>query len=68
MPPTRIEIEGVQSGSRLNIRENEVVELKCIVHQAKPKATVIWFRENTEYYTGKTRNLSYLHFPEKTGC
>ena len=53
VPPTRIEIEGVKSGSRLSVRENEMVELKCIVHHAKPKATIVWFRENAEFYSGK---------------
>ena len=53
MPPTKIEIEGVKSGSRLSVRENEMVELKCIVHNAKPKATIVWFRENAEFYSGK---------------
>ena len=54
MPPTKIEIEGVKSGSRLSVKENEIMELKCVVHQAKPKAIIVWFRENAEFYTGKT--------------
>ena len=29
------------------------MELKCVVHQAKPKAIIVWFRENAEFYTGK---------------
>ena len=37
----------------MNIRENEAVELRCVVHDAKPKATIVWFRENTEFITGK---------------
>ena len=53
VPPTKIEIEGVKSGSRLSVRENEMVELKCVVHHAKPKATIVWFRENAEFYSGK---------------
>ena len=54
VPPTKIEIEGVKSGSRLSVKENEIMELKCVVHQAKPKAIIVWFRENAEFYTGKT--------------
>ena len=57
MPPTKIEIEGVKSGSRLSVRENEVVELKCVVHNAKPKANIVWFRENAEFYSGKNFTL-----------
>ena len=36
----------------MKIRENEAVELRCVVHDAKPKATIVWFRENTEFITG----------------
>ena len=52
VPPTKIEIAGIQPGSRMKIRENEAVELRCVVHDAKPKATIVWFRENTEFITG----------------
>ena len=61
VPPTKIEIEGVKSGSRLSVRENEMVELKCIVHQAKPKAQIVWFRENAEFYSGKFNFLNDPH-------
>ena len=60
MPPTKIEIEGVKSGSRLSVKENEIMELKCVVHQAKPKAIIVWFRENAEFYTGKTNFIYNL--------
>jgi len=60
VPPTKIEIEGVKSGSRLSVRENEVVELKCVVHNAKPKANIVWFRENAEFYSGKIFFLLFL--------
>lgn len=60
VPPTRIEIDGVPSGSRLNIRENEIVELSCIVHQAKPKATIVWFRENTEFFTDSRQDKDQI--------
>ena len=53
VPPRKIEIAGIQPGSRLTIRENEAVELRCVVHDAKPKATIVWFRENTEFITGR---------------
>ena len=64
VPPTKIEIEGVKSGSRLSVRENEMVELKCIVHQAKPKAQIVWFRENAEFYSGKFNFLNDLSISE----
>ena len=37
-----------------------MVELKCIVHQAKPKAQIVWFRENAEFYSGKFNFLNDL--------
>lgn len=52
MPPRKIEIVGMSAGSRLKIKENEIVELKCVVHEAKPKAHIVWFRENSEFVTG----------------
>ena len=54
VPPSKIEIAGIHPGSRMTIRENEMVELRCVVHNAKPKATIVWFRKNTEYLTGRT--------------
>ena len=63
VPPSKIEISGVNPGSRMTIRENEMVELRCVVHNAKPKATIVWFRKNTEYLTGKSKRfLSYWYF------
>jgi hypothetical protein len=53
VPPRKIEIVGMSAGSRLKIKENEIVELKCVVHEAKPKAHIVWFRENSEFVTGK---------------
>ena len=63
VPPSKIEISGVNPGSRMTIRENEMVELRCVVHNAKPKATIVWFRKNTEYLTGKSKRfLSHWYF------
>ena len=52
MPPTKIELSGILSGTRLEVKENEEVELTCVVHDAKPKATIVWYKQNTEFYTG----------------
>ena len=65
VPPSKIEISGVNPGSRMTIRENEMVELRCVVHNAKPKATIVWFRKNTEYLTGKSKRfLSYWYLKQ----
>jgi hypothetical protein len=47
-------------GSRLKIKENEMVELKCVVHEAKPKAHIVWFRENSEFVTGKKKLARFV--------
>ena len=44
----------------MTIREYEAVELRCVVHDAKPKATIVWFRENTEFITGKLLRMIYI--------
>jgi len=74
LPPSKIEISGIHPGSRLTIRENEMVELRCVVHDAKPKATIVWFRKNSEYLTetredvdevgsgGRTTTTSVIRF------
>ena len=59
VPPRKIEIVGISPGSRLKIKENEIVELKCIVQEAKPKAHIVWFRENSEFVTGKNTLLDF---------
>ena len=53
LPPKSIEIVGHQAGSRVDIRENEEVELTCKVANAKPKADIVWFRKDSQFVTGK---------------
>ena len=64
VPPTKIEISGHRSGSRLEVRENEEVELRCIVHDAKPKANIVWYRQNVQYITGRKETVTlYVILP-----
>ena len=49
VPPTQLEISGILSGTRLEVKEHEEVELQCIVHEAKPKANIVWFRQNSPF-------------------
>ena len=51
LPPRSIEIVGHQAGSRVEIRENEEVELTCKVANAKPKAEIVWFRKDSQFVT-----------------
>jgi hypothetical protein len=52
VPPTSIEIVGHRSGSRIDVREHEELELKCKVSNSKPKATIVWYRKDSRYVTG----------------
>ncbi|XP_059086903.1 synaptogenesis protein syg-2-like [Tigriopus californicus] len=56
LPPTRIEIDGVLSGSNLRVKEHEEVELRCTVYDARPKAKIIWYRQNSEFYTANRQD------------
>ena len=53
VPPSKIELAGYETRTRLIVKENEEVELKCVVHEAKPKAKVVWYRHNTVYRPGE---------------
>ncbi len=53
VPPTSIEIVGHRAGSRIDIRENEEVEVTCKVQNAKPKASIVWYRKDSRFVTGK---------------
>ncbi len=53
VPPKRIEFVGQRSGSRMEKRENEKVEVSCKVSNAKPAAEVAWFRNNVPFNPGK---------------
>ncbi|XP_037952389.1 kin of IRRE-like protein 1 [Teleopsis dalmanni] len=48
-PPSSIEIEGYTPNSKVEVRENQDLTLKCTVANAKPKAEIIWYRGNVEY-------------------
>ena len=58
VPPTSIEIIGHRSGSRIDVREHEELELKCRVSNSKPKANIIWYRKDSRYVTGRIYLLS----------
>ena len=52
VPPTRIQIINHLSGARLEVRENEEVELACQVSNAKPRARIVWYRNNVAFNPG----------------
>lgn len=52
-PPASIEIKGYSHNSKVEVRENQDLQLKCIVANAKPAAQIVWYRGNVEYKPGK---------------
>nr|XP_036669807.1 nephrin isoform X1 [Drosophila suzukii] len=48
-PPASIEIKGYSHNSKVEVRENQDLQLKCIVANAKPAAQIVWYRGNVEY-------------------
>ncbi|XP_059087472.1 nephrin-like isoform X2 [Tigriopus californicus] len=56
LPPTSIQIEGYNPGQRVDIKETEECELTCIVADAKPKATIMWFRNDLQFTPESTED------------
>ncbi|XP_017836908.1 nephrin isoform X1 [Drosophila busckii] len=52
-PPSSIEIKGYSHNSKVEVRENQDLSLKCIVANAKPAAQIVWYRGNVEYKPDK---------------
>ncbi|XP_016957415.1 nephrin isoform X1 [Drosophila biarmipes] len=48
-PPASIEIKGYSHNSKVEVRENQDLQLKCIVANAKPAAQIVWYRGNVEF-------------------
>ena len=60
MPPRKIQIMNHLAGSRIEIKENEEVAISCKVSDAKPRAGIVWYRNNVALNprTGKFALLS----------
>ena len=52
VPPTKAELVGHKSGGELQVREQDEVELKCIIHNARPKPDIIWYLGDKELVKG----------------
>ena len=53
VPPTKAELVGLKSGSELVVKEQEEVELRCIIHNARPRPDIIWYLGDQEFVRGK---------------
>ncbi|XP_017044355.1 nephrin isoform X1 [Drosophila ficusphila] len=56
-PPASIEIKGYSHNSKVEVRENQDLQLKCIVANAKPAAQIVWYRGNVEYKPEKREDV-----------
>lgn len=52
-PPSSIEIVGHTTNSKIEIRENEELEIECLVKNSKPAAEVLWYKGRNELKAGK---------------
>ena len=52
VPPTKAELVGHTSGSELSVKEEEEVELKCVIHNARPRPDIIWYLGDREFVSG----------------
>ena len=54
MPPTKAELVGLKTGSELVVKEEEEVELSCIIHNARPRPDIIWYLGDQEFVRGRS--------------
>ncbi|XP_034650892.1 nephrin isoform X2 [Drosophila subobscura] len=64
-PPASIEIKGYSHNSKVEVRENQDLQLKCIVANAKPAAQIVWYRGNVEYKPEKRDDLVEETIPKR---
>ena len=52
VPPTSIQILNHLAGAKVEVKQNEEVEISCRVANAKPVAKIIWYRNNVVFNPG----------------
>ena len=62
LPPTAAELVGHGAGAELQVREQEEVELKCVIHNARPRPDIIWYLGGEEFVRGEYVNKYFLRF------
>ena len=60
VPPTKAELVGHKAGSELVVKEEEEVELRCIIHNARPKPDIIWYLGDEEFVRGIRNTPAWL--------
>lgn len=50
VPPKTIEIANYLNNSPVEVKQQETIQLSCLVGQSKPPAEIKWFRNNAEIH------------------
>ena len=58
--PTSIEMVGYVAGQRIDVDENEEIELTCKVENAKPKANIAWYKGDS-LMTDLSKYVIYIY-------
>ncbi|KAK7789814.1 hypothetical protein R5R35_001191 [Gryllus longicercus] len=62
-PPSSIEIVNHPPNSKIEIRENQELELECQVRNSKPAAKIVWYRGNVELKIEKHESVTEVAIP-----
>ena len=52
VPPKQIQIMNHHTGSKIEVKENEEIEISCKVSNARPRAGIVWYRNNISLNPG----------------
>lgn len=63
--PTSIELVDHRVGSVIEVNENEELEVKCKVSNAKPAADIRWFKDDIEIHDGKKMKISLQNISQQ---
>jgi len=51
VPPKSVDI--INHNATITVGERDAVELECVVKEARPAASIIWYRNENVFRTGK---------------
>ncbi|ODM93892.1 Cell adhesion molecule 1 [Orchesella cincta] len=54
LPPRSIEIVNHAPDATITVKEKESIDLECVVRDARPAATIIWYKNDKVLRTGGT--------------
>ena len=52
VPPTSVTLQGYSDGQRVEVTENQELELTCKAENSKPAAVIVWKQNNTPFAIG----------------